>query len=470
MKNKIILILAVMFLAVSAMADVEMTVYNGGYALVKDSREMGFTKGTKVYEFPDVASMIEPQSVLFRSLSDEDSLRVLEQNYKYDLMNAQTILHKLVGERVVLEDDTEGTLLSAPGMAGNDFGAGVIVQKDDGNIILYPKIKASKRVPDGLIAKPTLSWIIDSDETKSHTIQVSYLTQGISWNADYVCLINSDDTKANIDGWVTLSNNSGTGFEDAKLSLIAGNVRRVQPPRPRAMAGMGGMYMEKDAMMAANQFQEDSFFEYHIYKLQRKTTVANNESKQISLLSAANAGVVKKLTYAPRLRNIYFTSQYDNNPGLGYATVTDQKVNVTLEIENSEKNNMGMPLPKGNVKVYKMDKDGSQQFIGEDSIDHTPKDEKIRLSIGDAFDVTGEYKLTNYKRISSNTIEESYEVTLKNHKKETVTVNFLEEVWGDWKVTTDAKYTKTDARTIDFPVTINPDGTQTITYTIRTKY
>ena len=469
MKNKIILILTCMVLSISALANVEMTVYNGGFALIKDSRNMDFKKGISNYEFPNVASLIEPQSVLFRSISDEYSIQILEQNYKYDLMNAQTILNKLVGEKVILEDDSEGTLISAPGLAGNGLSAGVIVQKDDGNIVLYPKIKASKRMPNGLVAKPTLSWIIDSKESKSHDVELSYLTQGISWNADYVCLVNSSDTKANIDGWVTLSNNSGTSFEDAKLSLIAGDVRRVYPAA-RNMKFAGGM-ASASMEMAKDNFVEDSFFEYHIYKLQRETTVSNNESKQISLLSAANAGIIKKLTFAPRLRDMYYISQYDrSSDGLGYATSTDYKINVVLEIDNSEKNNLGMPLPKGNVKVYKMDNDGSQQFIGEDSIDHTPKDEKIRLSIGNAFDVTGEYKLTNYKRISSNTVEETYEVTIKNHKKEVATVDFLENIWGDWKVTTDTKYTKLDARTISFPITVESDGTGTISYTIRTKY
>ena len=468
---KLLLTLLVFAFASALYAQVEITVYNEGYALVKDIRNVAVEKGIGTVSFADVASRIEPQSVLFKSLSDPDSFDILEQNYRYDLMNSATILNKLIGERVILEDGTEGTLISAPGVGGNASGAGTIVQKDDGNIVIHPEIKETKRIPEGLIARPTLSWLLDSRAKKSHSCELSYITQGISWSSDYVLLVNNSDTLADINGWVTLDNKSGADFKNAQIDLIAGDVERAQP-EPM----YGGPVLLAAPMGAApgmrNDFKEESFFEYHLYKLDRKSDVLNNESKQLALLSANGVKVEKKLTFSPSQRSWGYVRNLDPEAAKnGFATRTDIKVKVTMELMNSKENNMGMPLPKGKVKVYKLDSAGSQQFIGEDSIDHTPKDEKVDLFLGSAFDVTGTYAMTDFKKPASNTYLESYSVTLSNHKEEEVTVDVYERVWGDRSVTASSvEHKKIDAQTITFPVKIPADSSVTLTYTIRTKY
>ncbi|MBP5273850.1 MAG: DUF4139 domain-containing protein, partial [Abditibacteriota bacterium] len=463
MLKKICFLSVLFLLAAAAYAQVEVTVYNQGYALVKDVRGVTVKKGIDTVSFADVASRIEPQSVLFKSLSG--SFDILEQNYRYDLMNSRTILNKLIGERVILEDGAEGTLISAPG-TDNASGAGTIVKKDDGNIVISPKIKETKKIPEGLIARPTLSWLIESGETKSHTCELSYITQGIGWNCDYVLLVNKDDTLGDINGWVTIDNKCGADFKNAQIALIAGDVER--PAQPEPVYEVYDMDYAAEAKPMRNDFKEESFFEYHLYKLDRKSDVLNNESKQLALLSANNVRVEKKLTYSPSQRSWWFVRDLDPETAKnGFATRTDVKVEVTMELLNSRENNMGMPLPKGKVKVYKLDSAGSQQFIGEDSIDHTPKDEKADLFLGSAFDVTGTYSMTDFKKPEKNVYMETYKVTLANHKDEDVVVDVYERVWGDWKVvSSDVEHKKIDAQTITFPVKIAADSTAELTYTI----
>ena len=470
---KILFILVIALLAVSVFAEtksVEVTVYNSGFGLVKEVRDMAFTKGMKTYGFEDVAALIEPQSVLFKSLTEPKSIELYEQNYEYDLMNAKNILSKSVGKKVTCKDGITGTLISAPGI-GNSSNAGLIVKTDDGKIMLYPSIEYITELPEGLIAKPTLNMMIFSETDKTHDIELSYITQGFSWSANYVVLLGADDTTCDLNGWVTVNNTCGTTFKDANLTLVAGDVNRVQPVRNKGV-GMGAAPMVYDAALAreANGFEEEGFFEYHLYKLPRHTDINTNENKQISLLQGSDVKITKKMTFTPHLRSQYFCLGFDTNP---YASATSQntKIPVLLEIENKKENNLGMPMPKGTIKIYKKDKAGQEQFVGEDAIDHTPKDEKIKLKAGNAFDIVGEYKLQNFKRINNNTIEETYEVTIKNHKTEDAVVYFYENVWGDWTVTKkDNDFNKIDAGTLEFPINVKADSSKTITYTIRTKY
>jgi len=469
--KRILMVCVLMLMSIYSYAQVksvEITAYNSGFALVKEVRNVDISKGVKFYDFMDVAALIEPESLLFKSITDSKSIAVLEQNYKYDLMNAQSILSKMIGQRVTLKDGVTGTLLSSPGV-GAAASAGLIVKLDSGKIAMYPSIEAIDTLPGDLIARPTLNIMIDSDNSKKHDVELSYITRGISWNADYVCLINADDNKVDLNGWVTLVNNCGTTFKNANLSLVAGDVKRAPQNNIYSDAmfaqGAAGIKMKKE-----NNFEEQSLFEYHLYKLGRNTDIFNNENKQVSLLNGSNVNCNKKFVYAPRLRNVYYCLNYDNG-ARAYATSDQYKIAVSIEFLNSKDNGLGMPLPKGNVKVYKADKEGNQQFIGEDKIDHTPKDEKITLDIGNAFDILGEYKLTNYKRISNKEIEETYEVTIRNHKSSKETVTFYENAWGDWNITsTNAKYNKVDAQTIEFPIEVSANGTKIINYTIRTKY
>lgn len=452
----------------------QLTVYNGNFALVKDVRSINLDKGINSIEVEDVAAQIDPTSVLFKSITAPNSVSILEQNYQYDLISPDNILNKSVGQRVTFtsfdangQPYTQSGVLIAPPSNG-----GVVIRTDDGRLILRPQGQVSlEKMPEGLRPKPTLNWLIQTNRAGAQDAEISYMTNGINWTADYVALVNEDDTRLDLSGWVTMNNQSGATYRNAKLTLMAGDVRRVQPQVLDSLA-----YRAKGSPMAtaAPQFQEKSFFEYHMYTMARPTTIADKETKQLSLLGASNVPTTKEMIYDGRgdwWRRWWYPGRQDFNPGGGYDTSDYHKVNVILEVKNSKENGMGMPLPKGKVRVYKLDSDGSQQFIGEDMIDHTPKDEKIRLYIGDAFDVVGDYKRTNYKVISDRVIEETFQVSIRNHKDKAVQVKSVDHVWSDWEIVSKTHaFNKKDAHTIEFPVTVPANGEVKITYTIRTKW
>lgn len=479
MKKALLLIPAVLLLSLGACLaqsvtktkSVQLTVYSGGFALVRDVRGVTLKKGVNSIEVEDVAARIDPTSVLFKPLGSADSVDILEQNYQYDLISPDNILNKATGQRVTLtqfdsngKPFTESGVLLAPPSNG-----GVVIRNDIGSVVLRPEGQISlQKMPEGLHPKPTLNWLLSSQIATSQDAQISYITDGAGWKADYVVLVNKDDTALDLTGWVTLNNNSGATYSDAKLALIAGDVRRATPellriPRAEAMGAM-----------AKPAFEEQAFFEYHMYTMERPTTIRDNETKQLSLLSASDAKVKREMIYdgrKPWWSRWWYPGRTDMNPGSGFDTSDYHKVNVVLEFQNSKANNMGMPLPKGVVRVYKLDDKGTQQFVGEDSIDHTPKDEKIRLYVGDAFDVVGDYKRTKYTKISDRVIEESFQVNIRNHKDTPVDVKIVDHVWSDWKVTqSSAKYETVDAHTIQFPVTAPKDGETVVTYTIRTSW
>ena len=458
--------------SVTAQKSVQLTVYNSNFALVKDVRTIELAKGINQLEVEDVAAQIDATSVLFKSLTAPNSVVILEQNYQYDLISPDNILNKSVGKRAMFTRyDANGKAYTDTGIILNPVSnGGLVIKTDDGQIVLRPSGQVSlESMPEGLHPKPTLSWMLRSDREGRQDAEISYITQGINWTADYVALVNKDDTKLDLSGWVTLDNKSGTTYKDAKLTLMAGDVRRIQPINE--MVYMDGLSMP--SAVPAPQFEEKSFFEYHMYTMERATTIRDNETKQLSLLNASGAPVTKELIYDGRQewwRSWWYPGRV-GDPGGGYDTSNYHKVNVVLEVKNSKENNMGMPLPKGKIRVYKLDDTGSQQFIGEDMIDHTPRDEKIRLYIGDAFDVVGDYKRTDYKKIASNVIEESFEVSIRNHKDVSVNVKVVDHVWSDWEVIRKShEYEKKDAHTIQFPVNIPANGETKVTYTIRTKW
>ena len=357
---------------------VAITIYNVNLGLVKDQRQIKLQKGEGEVRFMDVASQIIPASVHIKSIIDSGSLLVLEQNYEYDLLNPQKLLDKYVGKDVKLyyknpyterEEVVTATLLSNNG--GPIFKIGNEITFGHPGRIIFPG------VPENLISKPTLVWLLDNSLTSAQKVEASYLTNGINWRADYVLTLNEKDDRADLSGWVTIDNKSGTTYQNARLKLVAGDVNRVRDE-----------YEYRDKMLrvaeaaakAAPQFQEEEFFEYHIYTLQRPSTIKDNQTKQISLITAGDIPVKKELVYYGA--KYYYYSQYGE-------AVSNQKVGVFVEMENKKEHNLGIPLPKGIVRVYKHDSEGSLQFVGEDRIDHTPKDEKVRVKLGDAFDVVG---------------------------------------------------------------------------------
>ncbi|MFN8367209.1 MAG: DUF4139 domain-containing protein [Candidatus Kapaibacterium sp.] len=458
-----------------------ITVYNGGFGLVREQRMMNLKSGMNDVRFEDVASQIDPTSISFKSMSFPSSLSVREQNYQYDLLNPTSILNKSVGKTVRFRrmlgngqsETIEGTLLNPPTtvVADGSYNSsmnynGLVIKTKDGKVLLNPTGEVLvDELPTGLLPVPSLLWKLYCNKPGQHETEVAYTTNGINWNADYVALVNDDESKVDITGWVTLDNKSGAMYKDAQLQLVAGDVRRVQNHTISLSALTAGVtYNNEGAFKAAPEFHEESFFEYHLYTLDGTTTINNNETKQMQLMNANNVSVKRKLIF-DSAKPTYVSSR-----GGGQAT-DELKANVIVEVKNSQDNNMGMPLPKGKVRMYKNDKRGNVQFLGEDETDHTPKDETLRLYIGDAFDVVATRKQTDVKQLGDRSNEMSYEVTVRNRKETSTDVYILEHFWGEWEVTkNNAKFNKLDARSLEFPITLAKGESKTITFTVRTRW
>ena len=444
---------------------VDLTVYNQNIALVKDKRTLALKAGTNQVRITDVASEIDPTSVQFTSLTDAAGTSVIEQNYAYDIVGSQKILQKYLDQNVSLVTE-DGSQYSGKLLSGADD---IILQGADGQVT---SVKAARvrdlkfpELPGGLITQPTLIWLVNASRDGNQDAQVTYLTKGINWKANYVAVIDANDAAMDLNGWVTIDNQSGATYTDARLKLVAGDVRQVSP-QPAAAYALDAARAPAPTEAPA-QFTQQSFFEYHLYTLQRPATIQNRETKQIEFTHAANVPVSKIYVYngASGLR----FSGYQNSDS-NYGKTSDTKVAVMIEFQNSEKNGLGIPLPNGTLRVYKADSDGGNQFIGEDSIDHTARDETIRLNIGNAFDVVGERKQTNFNKINDRTIEESYQIKVRNHKTEAVVVRVVEPLfrWSNWQITqTNQDYTKLDSQTIEYSVKIGPDAEGTVNYTVR---
>jgi len=440
---------------------VALTIYNVNLGLVKDQRQIKLFKGIGDLRFMDVSAQIMPTSVHIKSLVNPETLQVLEQNYEYDLLNPQKLLDKYVGKEVKLytkspyterEEVVTAILLSNNGQP--IFKIGDEITFGHPGRIIFPG------VPEDLNAKPTLVWMLENSLPSTQKIEASYLTSGINWRSDYVVTLNDKDDRADLSGWVTIDNHSGATYRNATLKLVAGDVNRAK-----------NEYEYKDKMLRvaeaavkapAPQFKEDSFFEYHIYTLERSATVKDNQTKQISLVTANNIPVKKELLYYGA--NYYYYNRYGD-------VMSNQKVGVFVEIQNKREHNLGIPLPKGTVRVYKADKEGSLQFVGEDSIDHTPKDEKVRIKLGDAFDVVGSRKQTDWKKIAYDTYEAAFEISLRNHKKEDVIVKVVEPIPGDWILLSSShEHKKSEAFTAEFNIPVPKDKEVKLTYRVRMRY
>jgi hypothetical protein len=443
--------------------DLAVTVYNSNLALVRDVREIHLPSGLVSLRFEDVAASINPATVHFRSLADPAKLNVVEQNYEYDLLNPQKLLQKYVGREVTLvraERDSGSTHwveTKALLLADNEGPVWKI-----GEEIVTGMAVDSYRFPDlpeNLYSRPTLLWSLENRGAASQRVEASYLTGNMNWNADYVLTVARDERTSDLDGWVTLTNASGVAYHNARLQLVAGEIHRTEQPQARAevMARMAG------APSPPQQFEQEAFSEYHLYTLGRRTSIQNNESKQISLLSASGVPVEKKLVTEGQA---YY---YRTQQGIGNAV--PQPVKVYYRFKNEEKGGLGMPLPAGTVRVYQADSKGSVEFVGEDRINHTPKDESVRIYVGNAFDVVCERKQIDYKKLASNLYEMEYEITLRNHKAAPTTVEVREPVGGDWEILkSNFEATKLASNAIGFAIPLEKDSTVKLDYRVRVKY
>ncbi|MFH1197731.1 MAG: DUF4139 domain-containing protein [bacterium] len=426
---------------------VAVTVYNANLGVVREIRNMDIPSGNSIIKITDVAQLIDPTTVHIKLNGT-----VLEQNYQYDLVSLDKILKKYIDKTIQLigknGEFVEGTLLSA-------YGNQIVLEKKAGGLQMLPNINDYQisvgNLPDGLITKPTLVWMVDSKSKGKQDVEVTYQTGGMNWHAEYVAVLNSDDTKLDLNSWVSVENESGTTYKNAKLKLIAGDVNLVQQNvyRDRMPKGATLDY----AAESAPQFEEKELFEYHIYNLQRPTNLANNETKQISLFEAAGVKAVK--------RYLYSSGSYYGSNG---------KVAVIVEFENKNEYGLGIPMPAGKVRMFKSDGE-SLEFVGEDMIDHTPKNEKLKLKIGDAFDIVVEEVETDNKQISTRVREISYEVKIKNRKKEDVVVDVERNLGLNWEVLSSSiQYEKKNSQTIVFKVPVKADTETVLKYKIRYSY
>lgn len=438
---------------------VAITVYNQNFGLVREIREIDLGRGRIALEYGDVASAIQPETVHVLPLGS-NGLRLLEQNYQFDLLNPQKLLEKYVGRTVTVyrtnpetgaEEGVEAEVLSVNG--------GPILRIDGEITFNYPGRFGFPELPDNLIPEPTLLWRLDSPGG-AQRVEVSYLTNSLNWKSDYVMVLGEDDDEGALTGWVTLTNQSGTAYENARLQLVAGDVRRVSGNTQPAVRR--DRMMEMAMAAEADGFTEDAFFEYHLYTLGRPTDLMNNEQKQVTLLESSGFGVEKKLVFAGS--PYWYRGQYGQ-------VASNQKVGVFLDFENSESNGLGMPLPRGTVRVYKRDHTGAQQFIGEDLIDHTPRDETLRIKMGEAFDVVGDRRQMDYTVVSSCVSESTWRVDLRNHKDEDVEVTLMEPVGGDWEILSSThRWEQVDAFTFTLTPRVEARGETRVEYRVRVRW
>jgi hypothetical protein len=441
--------------AESTLADqesVSVTVYNNNLALVRDVRKVKLPSGLIELSFKDVSSQIDATTV---RLDAPQGFSLLEQNYEFDLISPQRLLEKYVGKDVELlarDDGKEIERKKGKLLATND---GLVFQVGT-QLYLNPPLEAVlPELPSDLAAKPTLKWLAKSKggETKLTT---SYLTGGLSWSADYVAVVAKDEKAIGLNGWVTLTNTAATTFNDAKLKLLAGDVHRAEQPMQYAR---GKVAMAAMDVAEAAPFAERELFEYHIYELGRRTTLKSNQTKQVALLEADRVGITKHFEYQT------------NAPFYGpYNGVNKGKVSVFMEWMNAQANGLGQPMPAGTVRVYQADTDDTLQFIGEDRIDHTPRDEKLRVKLGEAFDIVAESRQVDFKKLGRDVNEETFEVKLRNHKKLAVSIDVFAPVGGDFEITnTSHKYEKRSSGELRFTVPVGADAESVLKYTVRTR-
>jgi hypothetical protein len=439
---------------------VAVTIYQNDLALVKDVRNINLNTGLNVLALRDVSTQIRPETALLRSINAPGSLTVVEQYFDHDLLSPNKILEQFVGKQVTI-------VKTNPATGAETTEKAIVLSANNGVVLkmgnrietgIFGRI-VYDNVPGNLRDRPTLITQLNNTSKQSQTIELSYLTGGLSWKADYVVQLNAKEDRVDLSGWVTLSNTSGASYHDAALQLVAGDVHQVQLiDRPMMKSMRGGLMMAETAA----QMVEEDLLEYHLYRLDRPTTIVENQTKQVALL-AANAIPARK-SLLLRGADYYYSNQYSE---IG----SKLKVEVFVEFDNKEAAKLGMPLPQGIMRVYKKDSEGHAQFLGEDSINHTPNNETVRLLLGNAFDVTADKKQTDFQKVSDKEYQSAFEIKLKNAKKEAVSVLVQEPIGGDWRILSEsAKHIKVNSRLAQWKIDVPAASEVTLTYRATVKY
>jgi hypothetical protein len=425
-------------------------------------RNIRIPSGDFDLKFMDIAATVNPATVHFRSTTEPARVSVLEQNYEYDLLEPDKLLRKYVGRDVTLvrtvqdggttrEEEVVAQLLSYNNGPVWKIGTEIVTGLHADHI-RFPEL------PDNLYSRPTLIWTLQNSGSLRQRVEASYLASKLSWNADYVLTVARDDASADLDGWVTLTNGSGTSFKNAKLQLVAGDLNRV-----RQVIARMALDEARNAKEVAAPMAQEAFSDYHLYTLGRKTTINNSETKQVSMLGATSVPIQKR--YVVDGQAFYYRNA--QHPGAPLKDV----VQVYYQVKNEEPGNLGMPMPAGVVRVYQSDSTGGLQFIGEDRIGHTPKDETLKIKIGNAFDVVAERKQVDFEKVASGVYEIEYEVTLRNHKTAPATVEVNEPIGGTWRMLRSThQWTKTDAWAAQFSMVVGADASSTLKYRVRVAY
>ncbi len=444
---------------------VNLTIYNQGTALVQDRRTFTLKSGVSTLDFTDVAASIDSTSVSFKSLTDPSGTSVLEQNYVYDLVGSGALLERYLDQQIDIVTN-DGTSFSGQLLSGRN--GEIILKQADGQVTVVSQSNVRDlrfpALPEGLITRPTLRWMLDS-KGGSQQVELTYLTGGINWTADYTFLLANDNSALDLNGWVTLNNSSGAAFKDAKVKLVAGDVNRL--PQQQAQFA-SGMVANEASDMAVEKVQQRDFNEYKLYEINRPVTVGDNETKQVEFVSGTNIPAHTFFVYDGSYP-FYGYSGWITDQYYGQTGVTD--VQNWLEFTTGKDNNLDAALPAGRVRVYQQDVDGSALLIGENSIDHTPKGEQIKLFLGNAFDLVGERKQTDFKYISSNVIEETFEIRLRNRKEnQAVEIRVPERLyrWSNWEILNSSDpFTKLNSNSIEFRMIVQPGEEKVLTYTVR---
>jgi len=456
----------------------QLTIYNQDFAVVKEVRRINLRDGESEFRMDDVSARLDPSSVILLDLNDPNGLKILEQNYESEPVSQGLLLKKFEGKEIlfeIIDADGKSKILKKGKVIRSGYqsqslaygynysqqvaSAGSPIIEMDGKIRFgLPGTPLFEGISEDSFLKPTLLWKLWSKEGGAHNVELSYITGGLKWEANYNAVFPEKGQELDLIGWITIDNRSGKDFKDASVKLMAGDVHRVQELRQQYYYPMAKMARED--VLAPPPVTEKAFEEFHLYSLNRKTDVRDNEVKQVEFIRAVKVPSEKIYVYDPANAWRYSYGSGEN---------ADKKIWVMIEFKNREKDHLGMALPKGKIKVYRKDEDGRNEFIGEDSIDHTPKDEDVRLYIGNAFDIVGEWRQSNYVvNDDKDFADESFEVKLRNHKKETVEVRVIQHLyrWANWTIKGNSEpYEKIDSATVQFKVKVKPDQEKIITYT-----
>jgi hypothetical protein len=458
-------------------AEPALTIYNQDFAVVRDTVPLDLKSGVNSVRYADATARVEPDSVILRDPAGKHSLQIWEQNYRNDPVTQELLLSLFEGKTIDfqnlrLKDNTQSREL-IPGKiirSGYVPGGGSeqpIIEVNGKLQFTLPGTPLFPDLGDDTVLKPTLNWLLQSDQPGKFDAEVSYITGGFTWEADYNLVSPEKGDTVDLIGWVTMNNQSGKAFRDAKIKLMAGDVQKLQPP-----GEFEGMRVRKAVytMAAAPEpaVTEKAFDEFHLYSLARPTTLLDRETKQVEFVRATDvkAPVIYVYDGAESGYRFYGGLIQDR----GYGTQGNKKVRVMREFVNAETNHLGIALPKGKLRFYRRDADGQMEFVGEDMIDHTPRNETIRVTTGNAFDLVGERKQTDFRVDTSDKwLDESFEIKLRNRKKEPVEIRVVEHLyrWSNWDITQKSDdFKKTDSQTIEFRVPVKPDEERTVTYTV----